>query len=96
MVVQHKMTAREKREMIGGIMMAIGMILIVAGLIVTYVEYQSLPIEKLALMAIVEGVGLGVGMTSAGFIFFFAGLGVYLANNNNQAWRRASPFRSRR
>ena len=90
------MSAREKREMMGAIMMVIGMGLIIVGLIATYLEYQSLPIEKLALMAIVEGIGFGVGMTSAGFIFFFAGLGVYLANNNNQAWRRASPFRGRR
>lgn len=51
----------------------------------TYIAYQMLPAEKLALMAFIEGLGLGIGMTSVGVIIFFSGLGVYLSNSNNQA-----------
>jgi hypothetical protein len=84
-----KMTARGKRELIGGILMVAGGFLIVFGLIVSYIEWSTLSLGKLALMTIVEGMGLGIGMTAAGFILFAVGLGVYLAESNRQAWSRA-------
>jgi len=84
-----KMSARDKREVIGATVMTLGGMLIVAGLIVSYIEWSTLTLEKLALMAVVEGMGLGIGMTVAGFILFGIGLGVYLAENNRQAWSRA-------
>ena len=84
-----RMTAKDKRELIGGILMFFGAVLIVAGLIVSYIEWSTLSLEKLALMAVVEGMGLGIGMTAVGFILFVTGLGVYLADNNRQAWSRA-------
>jgi formate hydrogenlyase subunit 3/multisubunit Na+/H+ antiporter MnhD subunit len=84
-----KMSARDKREVIGAILMIAGGVLIVVGLIFSYIEWSTLSLEKLALMAVAEGIGLGIGMTLAGFILFGIGLGVHLADNNRQAWSRA-------
>jgi hypothetical protein len=88
-VRERKMKAREKREMMGVIAMIFGAILIVAGLLVSFIEWDSLSLEKLALMAIVEGTAPGLLLSVIGLIFFGIGLGVYFASCNEQAWRRA-------
>lgn len=88
-VVQPKMSARDKREVIGVILMIAGVVLIIVGLALSYIEWTTLPAEKLALMVIVESMEIGIGMIVAGFILFGIGLGVYLAESNRQAWNRA-------
>jgi hypothetical protein len=86
---QQKMTAKDERKIIGAFAMLGGVVLILIGLAVTSNEYATLPIEKLALMTIAEALGQGIGTTFVGFILFAIGLGVYLADSNKQAWRRA-------
>ena len=66
-----------------------GVVLIVIGLALTLDEYKTLPTEKLVLMTIAEALGLGIGITFAGFILFGIGLAVYLARSNDHAWKRA-------
>jgi len=88
-VYVQKMTAKQKREALGAILMIAGVILIAVGLAVSYTEWQTLPIDKLVLMTVFEVMGWGIGATAAGFILFAIGLGVYLAKSHDQAWRRA-------
>jgi hypothetical protein len=88
-VYVQKMTAKDERRIIGGILMITGVILIIAGLITSYNEWQTLPTDKLVLMTVFETMGWGIGATFAGFILLGIGLGVYLAKSHDQAWSRA-------
>ena len=89
-----KITAKDERKIIGGLLMIGGVVLILIGLGLSYNEWTTLPIEKLALMAIVEGLGLGISTTFAGFILFRIGLAIYFAKNNTQVWNRTKKLLS--
>jgi hypothetical protein len=86
------MSMKDKLELLGVILMGVGLVLIIIGLIVGYSEWTTLPIEKLALMALVEGLGLGIGITASGFVLFGIGLAIYLSESKKQAWNRAKKF----
>ena len=83
-----RMSAREKREGIGVVLMIAGFVLIVVGALVSYSEWHSLPVEKLALELFLRELAPGILLTFIGFALFVSGFGVYTASSNEQAWRR--------